>query len=166
MSKRASLLVMSLLCLTLITTVARSADEKPKDDQAALAALAKASQNPVASLISVPFENNATFNNGRDDDFVNILNVKPVIPMSLSENWNLINRIITPVIYSEQSAPGDSAKFGIGDITYQAFFSPAKPGKLIWGIGPQLNLPTGMERFTSDQWSLGPNVVLLTMPGP
>ena len=50
--------------------------------------LAKQSQNPVASLISLPFENNATFNNGRDDDFINILNVKPVIPMGLTENWN------------------------------------------------------------------------------
>jgi hypothetical protein len=127
--------------------------------------LAKQSQNPVASLISLPFENNATFNNGRDDDFVNILNIKPVIPMALTENWNLINRIIAPVIYSEQTTPDDSAKFGIGDIIYQGFLSPKNPGKIIWGIGPQINLPTGTERFTSDQWSLGPNGVILMMPG-
>jgi hypothetical protein len=127
--------------------------------------LAKQSQNPVASLISLPFENNATFNNGKDDDFVNILNIKPVIPMGLSENWNWINRIIVPVIYDERDIPDHSAKFGVGDIIYQGFLSPGKPGKIIWGIGPQLNLPTGMERFTSDQWSLGPNGVILTMPG-
>jgi len=70
----------------------------------------KISQNPVSRLISVPFENNATFNNGRDDDFVNILNIKPIIPMSLTENWILINRTIAPVIYSNQTAPGDSTK--------------------------------------------------------
>ena len=129
-------------------------------------ALAKQSQNPVASLISLPFENNATFNNGRDDDFINILNIKPVIPMGLTENWNLINRIIAPVMYADQDIPGDNtAKFGVADINYQGFLSPAKPGKLIWGIGPSLVIPTGMERFTSDQWSLGPNIVLLTMPG-
>ncbi len=155
-------IAMLSLGLIALTNAAWAADEKPEVDQEALA---KASQNPVASLISLPFENNATFNNGRDDDFVNILNVKPVIPMGLSENWNWINRIIAPVIYSEQSAPGHSAKFGVGDIIYQGFLSPAKPGKIIWGIGPQLNLPTGMERFTSDQWSLGPNGVVLTMPG-
>lgn len=127
--------------------------------------LAKASQNPVSSLISLPFENDATFNNGPGDDFINILNIKPVIPMSLNKNWNLVNRAIVSVIYSDQSVPGYSANFGLGDIIYQGFFTPAKSGKFIWGIGPQLNFPTGMERFTSDQWALGPAVVGLTMPG-
>jgi hypothetical protein len=172
MRNKTSLLGLSLLCSTLFISIvllglialANSAwasgaglDESHN--------LAKQSQNPVASLISLPFENNATFNNGKDDDFVNILNIKPVIPMGLTENWNWINRIIAPVIYDERDIPDHSAKFGIGDIIYQGFLSPAKSGKFIWGIGPQLNLPTGMERFTSDQWSLGPNGVILTMPG-
>jgi hypothetical protein len=144
-----------------LTSIARADGKHPHAEHD----LAKQSQNPIASLISVPFENNATFNNGRDDDFINILNVKPVIPMKFTENWNLVNRIIAPVIYADQDIPGESADFGVGDIIYQGFLSPAKPGKIIWGIGPQLNLPTGMERFTSDQWSLGPNGVILTMPG-
>lgn len=127
--------------------------------------LAKQSQNPISTLISVPFENNATFNNGPDDDYINNLNIKPVIPMSLTENWNWINRAIVPVIYADQDIPGDSAKFGLGDIIYQGFLSPAKTGKVIWGLGPQINIPTGMDRFTSDQWSIGPNAVVLTMPG-
>ena len=145
--------------------------------------LAKASQNPVASLISLPFENNATFNNGKDDVFVNILNIKPVIPMSLTENWNLINRAIVPAIYVDDEGTGpfhtlggpyvnliekpehEGSEYGLGDIVYQGFISPAKPGKFIWGLGPQLNIPTGMERLTSDQWSLGPVAVGLTMPG-
>ena len=78
--------------------------------------LAKASQNPVAKLISVPFENNATFNNGTEDVFVNILNIKPVIPMGLTENWNLINRAIVPVIYQEDSPneqPGEGSLFTV-----------------------------------------------------
>ena len=145
--------------------------------------LAKASQNPVASLISLPFENNATFNNGKEDVFVNILNIKPVIPMSLTENWNLINRAIVPAIYVDGGTTGpfhtwgggtvtlikkpeeEDSEFGLGDIVYQGFISPANPGKFIWGLGPQLNIPTGMERLTSDQWSLGPVAVGLTMPG-
>jgi hypothetical protein len=113
--------------------------------------LAKASQNPVAKLISVPFENNATFNNGPEDVFVNILNIKPVVPMGLTKNWNLINRAIVPTIYQEDSPtdqPGEGSLFGLGDIVYQGFLSPTKPGKFIWGLGPQLNIPTGMERLT------------------
>ena len=60
--------------------------EKDKNDTASLA---KASQNPISSLISVPFENNTTFNNGTENLLVDILNIKPVIPMSFGENWNL-----------------------------------------------------------------------------
>jgi hypothetical protein len=161
MKSKTRILGLTLLCSVLFVTSAWAEAEAIHEEHS----LAKQSQNPVASLISLPFENNSTFNNGRDDDFVNILNIKPVIPMGLTENWNLINRIIAPVIYSEQTTPDDSAKFGIGDIIYQGFLSPKNPGKIIWGIGPQINLPTGTERFTSDQWSLGPNGVILMMPG-
>jgi hypothetical protein len=146
--------------------------------------LAKQSQNPVGSLISVPFENNATFNNGPEDVFVNILNIKPVIPTGITENFSLINRVIVPVIYQDDGFTGQwhhghggapvsyttpvrdlGSIFGLGDITYQGFFSPKKPGKFIWGLGPQLGIPTGMDRLTSNQWTLGPTAVGLTMPG-
>lgn len=158
------LVTMANIARAAATDVTASAKESqnPVSDTTALA---KESQNPISTLISLPFENNATFNNGPDNDYTNILNIKPVIPMNLNEDWNWINRVIAPVIYDEQDIPGDSAKFGIGDIVYQGFLSPAKSGKVIWGLGPQINLPTGMDRFTSDQWSIGPNAVVLTMPG-
>ena len=147
--------------------------------------LAKASQNPVAAMISVPIENNATFNNGDEDVFVNVTNIKPVIPMGITENWNLINRLIVPVIYQDDGFMGNHHTsgitsgggslatkeedlgnlFGLGDIVYQGFFSPKKPGKVVWGLGPELHIPTGMERLTTNQWSLGPAAVVLTMPG-
>jgi hypothetical protein len=151
------------------------------------ASLAKASQNPVSSLISLPFQNDATFNNGPEDAFVNVLTIKPVIPMGVTENWNLINRAIIPVVYQSEAHQGQTtigeviipggttefvlpgqelgSEFGLGDIIYQGFFTPAKSGKFIWGIGPQVNLPTGTGRMSSDQWALGPAAVLLTMPG-
>jgi len=161
-----SIIQIAFLCLALLTLTGTAwAEEKPSKD---MHALAKASQNPISTLISVPFENNATFNNGTEDVFVNILNIKPVIPMALSKNWNLVNRAIVPVVYQEDSPngiPGDSSVFGVGDIVYQGFFSPAKPGKFIWGVGPQLNIPTGMDRLTSDRWAAGPAVVALVMPG-
>ena len=127
--------------------------------------LAKASQNPISTLISVPFENISSYNNGPNDAYVNVLNIKPVYPMSITENWNLINRAIVPVIYQDERFPGEGSKFGLGDITYQGFFSPAKPGKFIWGVGPTVSFPTGAQRMTTDKWSAGPAVVGLTMPG-
>jgi hypothetical protein len=127
--------------------------------------LAKASQNPVSSLISVPFENISSFNNGPNDAYVNTLLIKPVIPVGISENWNLINRAIIPVIYQGEIIDGIGSKFGLGDITYQGFISPAKPGKFIWGVGPTVSFPTGSSRMTTDKWSAGPAVVGLTMPG-
>ena len=151
----AALIVLGIL---VIPGTARAEDQAAQD-------LAKASQNPISTLISVPFENNTTFNNGTEDAIVNILNIKPVVPLSIGENWNLINRLIVPVIYQEERFSGEGDVFGLGDITYQGFLSPAKPGKLIWGIGPQLQMPTGMDRLTSDQWSLGPAAVGLMMPG-
>ncbi len=180
------LLVAGLLIagISNVTPATGAEDKKAAPDAKALA---KASQNPVASMISVPFENNATFNNGPDNVYVNVLNIKPVIPMSISTNWNLINRAIVPVIYQNDGFMGQmhvdgvsigqpttdyttkegdiGSLFGLGDIIYQGFISPKKPGKLIWGIGPQINLPTGTDRFSSNQWSAGPAVVLLAMPG-
>ena len=127
--------------------------------------LAKQSQNPVSKLISVPFEMNNTFNNGPEDAYAMTLNIKPVVPMGFGENWNLINRAIVPTIYQDERFPGEGSVFGLGDITYQGFFSPKKPGKFIWGLGPQLGMPTGMDRLTSNQWTLGPAAVGLVMPG-
>jgi len=128
--------------------------------------LAKQSQNPVSDLISVPFENNLNFTAGTEDAYVNILNVKPVLPVRIAENWNLINRAIIPIVYQGERFPGEGSEFGLGDITYQGFVSPAKPGKLIWGVGPALVMPTGSDRrMTSDKWSAGPAAVGLAMPG-
>lgn len=130
--------------------------------------LAKASQNPVGDLVSLPFQNNTSFGIGPNDAVSNVLNIQPVYPVSLSENWNLINRGIVPVIYREEVLPalelGDAT--GLGDISYTGFISPAEPGKLIWGVGPSFLLPTATEdRWASDKWSAGLGVVLLTMPG-
>ena len=130
--------------------------------------LAKQSQNPVGNLVSLPFQNNTSFGIGPNDAISNVLNIQPVYPVGLSEKWNLINRGIVPLIYREEVLPateiGDA--FGLGDISYTGFISPAKPGKLIWGVGPSFLLPTATEdRWASDKWSAGAGVVMLTMPG-
>jgi hypothetical protein len=129
--------------------------------------LAKKTQNPVADLISVPFQNNINFGVGPNDDVQYILNVQPVIPFRLTEDWNLISRTIAPLIYQPELAPGVGDVFGLGDIQQSLFFSPAKPGKLIWGVGPILQFPTATDdSLGQGKWGAGPTAVALTVHGP
>jgi hypothetical protein len=120
--------------------------------------LAKQLQNPVASLISVPFQNNFDFNMGPNDDgFRYTLNFQPVIPLSLGEDWNLIIRTIVPIISQDDVIPNTSQS-GLGDIVQSFFFSPKKPiGGLILGFGPVLLWPSGIDPFLgSEKWGAGP----------
>jgi hypothetical protein len=131
------------------------------------AELAKKTQNPVADLISVPFQNNVNFGVGPNDDVQYILNIQPVIPFKLSEDWNLISRTIVPLIYQPELAPGVGEVFGLGDIQQSLFLSPAKPGKLIWGVGPILQFPTATDdSLGQGKWGAGPTAVALTVHGP
>jgi hypothetical protein len=129
--------------------------------------LAKAAQNPIANMISLPFQNNTNFNVGPDNKTQNVLNIQPVIPFSLGPNWNLITRTIMPVISQPAFGPGQDTQFGLGDTAFSAFLSPAKPGEFIWGVGPIVQLPTHTDdRLGSTEWGLGPTVVVLRMDGP
>jgi hypothetical protein len=137
-------------------------------------ALRKAAQNPIASLISVPVQENWNFSIGPDDRIQNVMNVQPVIPLRVSANWNLISRIITPIIYqptisvplSPTGAPVNQGTYGFGDLNPSFFLSPAKPGKLIWGAGTALVLPTATSQILGQgKWSAGPSVVVLAQPG-
>jgi hypothetical protein len=128
-------------------------------------ALRNAAQNPVASLISVPLQDNFNFNNGPADRTQNVLNIQPVIPLSLSTNWNLIVRWITPVIYQPlpvAQPPGPPVQqtgvYGLGDMN-PSFFLVPKTSKIIWGVGPTVVLPTATSRAYLGQGklSMGPS---------
>jgi len=124
--------------------------------------LARASQNPVGDLISVPFQNNTNFRLGPNERTQNVLNIQPVIPIALSKNWNLITRTILPVL--SQPAPGDDRTGGVGDLNFSGFLSPKKPGKVIWGVGPAIVFPTATDQVLgTKKWSIGPSFVALTM---
>ena len=146
--------------------------------------LAKQSQNPVANIISLPFDNNASFDVGPSGKKMYTTNIKPVYPMPVGKSLNLINRMVAPVIYLEGQDskdfmpgqkvdtgqgfvfPGTSNEFGLGNIQYMAYFSPAQPGKIIWGVGPVVELPTNTDSaLGTDTWSAGPAAVVLSMPG-
>ena len=128
--------------------------------------LAKQTQNPLASLISVPLQNNIDFYVGPEEGTRNLLNIQPIFPFSVGANWNLITRTIFPVISLPESTAGGQRTNGLGDTLFTAFLSP-KVSKVTWGVGPAFSLPTATDDLlASDKWSLGPSVVLLTMPGP
>jgi len=129
--------------------------------------LAKKAQNPVADMISLPFQSNLYFNAGSRDATIYTLNIQPVIPFKLNEEWNLITRTIIPIISQPSLFPGMDSAAGLGDINPTFFFSPAKPGEWIWGVGPTFTIPTATDELLgSDRWCAGPAVVLLTMRGP
>src|SRR5271169_5991464 len=119
-------------------------------------ALRKAAQNPIASLISVPVQNNNNFNIGPDNRTQDVLNIQPVIPTRVSANWNLITRIITPIIYQPTvSHPVNQGAYGFGDLNPSFFLSPAKPHKIIWGLGTAIALPTATNPVLGQgKWSI------------
>lgn len=126
--------------------------------------LAKIAQNPVGNLISVPFQNNTNLNYGPEKGTQNILNIQPVIPISLSSEWNIITRTIVPVVWNPSLGPGIDSRSGIGDTAFTAFLSPAKPGEWIWGAGPIVQLPTNSsQELGNKNWGLGPSFVVLHM---
>jgi hypothetical protein len=128
--------------------------------------LARQLTNPVSSLISVPLQYNYSRTYG-DDGYKNLLNIQPVIPVSISKDWNMISRTITPIIQQKDLQPGRS-QFGLGDITQSLFFSPKEPTSsgLIWGVGPVALIPTGTDGIGADTWAFGPSIILLKQAGP
>ncbi len=132
--------------------------------------IAKQLANPVASLISVPLQFNFDDGYGTDGDgSIMRLNVQPVIPFSLNEDWNVISRTILPVV-DQQDFPFDGyGEFGLGDTVQSLFFSPKAPtsGGWIWGVGPALLLPTATDEFLGgEKWGIGPTAVALKQFGP
>ncbi|WP_439368256.1 outer membrane protein [Bradyrhizobium sp. DASA03120] len=127
--------------------------------------LAKKSQNPIADLVSVPFQSNTNFNAGPFNRTQEVLNIQPVVPLHINADWNLISRTIMPVI-SQPSPFFNSNTNGIGDITQQFFFSPTHPGALIWGVGPIFTVPSATDPILGQgKVLLGPTAVFLTTPG-
>lgn len=152
--------VIALICGTIPSTLLGSTEEE----------LAKQLQNPVADLISVPFQFNYDQNISVNDDGERItLNLQPVVPFEFGQNWNIITRTILPVVYQDEIFPGAGSQSGISDIVQSVFFSPKAPtpSGWIWGAGPVLLLPTGSDDLlTTDKWGAGPTAVALTQKGP
>jgi hypothetical protein len=133
----------------------------PEADKAA--ELAKKLANPVASLVSVPLQYNYDENYGANDKgSKSVLNIQPVIPFSLGEEWNLITRTIIPVV-DQQNIPEGTDKAGVGDVLQSFFFSPKQPvGGWILAVGPVMLYPTASEALLGgEKWGAGPTALAL-----
>ncbi len=140
---------------------AQSAAEPPAQNAEALA---KATQNPVSSLISVPFQGNWDFGLGDNDSTSTLLNFQPVVPFAISKSTNIVLRVIMPL--ASQPGPEGLRINGMADSVVSAFFVPAKAGRVIWGVGPVMLLPTATSTaLGSEKFGIGPTVVVLTQPG-
>jgi len=153
----------------------------PASAQQSTGELAKAAQNPLATMISLPLQNNSNLNFGPRDRTQNILNVQPVYPFKLNEDWNVITRTIIPIISQPTLAPGQERepgighpsfvppsqdrRSGIGNSTFVPYFSPRDSGGLVWGVAPVLMFPATNASVGSEAWGLGASAVVLAMPG-
>ena len=171
MHKRIKICLYLIILVTITTAdaiTANAGQENAATDEAA--ELAKKLANPIASLISVPAQYNYDEYGGRNDRAsVSRLNIQPVIPFSLTANWNVITRTIVPLI-DQHGFPLDAMnESGLGDITASQFFSPKAPGAggWIWGAGPVELLPSATdEMLGGEKWGLGPTGVVLKQQGP
>jgi hypothetical protein len=161
------LILAALLFAFAVSSVLAQTNETATGESSAneqLADLAKKLNNPVASLVSVPFQNNFDFGAGPSGNgFQYKMNFQPVSPFSLNDDWNLISRTILPYIH-QNDVIGNTTQSGLGDTTESLFLSPKNPGPggLIWGVGPDFYLPTATESLLgAEKWGAGPTAVAL-----
>jgi len=129
-------------------------------------ALARQLSNPVASLISVPFQLNWDHRLGPEDEGRRfLLNFQPVVPFALNDDWNLIARLIVPVLAQPVLFEGGDPAFGVGDMTLSFFLSPSR-GAITWGVGPAFVLPvTSDPVLGGGKYAIGPTAVVLKQAG-
>ena len=130
--------------------------------------LAKKLQNPIGDLYSFPFQSNTNFNTGPNKGTQDILNVQPVIPIHINDDWNIVTRIILPLIWQPSFQPAQTVPFGTGPITFSAFLSPKNPTNgWLWAVGPAIQIPTiSNKSLGSNVWGAGPTAAIVYMKGP
>lgn len=169
-SKPTNLALALLLDASLASSFGAAAQPVASDPGAAPASsdqmgeLATKLNNPTASLISLPLQSNFDFGGGPNDDgFQYKLNVQPVIPFNLNEDWKILSRTIIPFIHQEDRI-GTSSQSGLGDASLTLWLSPEKekPGSPVWGLGPVFLLPTATDDLLgSEKWGAGPSAILV-----
>jgi hypothetical protein len=158
------LLVIGLIAvLGTVHSVAQMDTSKTRPPSTEAAELAKKLANPIASLVSLPFQNNLDAGIGDHHGSRNTLNIQPVIPISISDKLNLIVRVVLPVIAQQNVSAIDAKESGLADAIVSTFFSPALPKKgVVWGVGPCFLVPTATnDLIATKKFGVGPTAVIL-----
>lgn len=143
---------------------AQAVGETARQSEAArLDSLAKLAQNPIGNLISIPFQDNASYGYGPYNRDQNTLNIQPVIPFSVGSDWNIITRTIFPLVWLPVGPSGSVS--GLSNVNFSAYLSPAGHAPVIWGVGPTINFASTSPTLGSRQYSAGPALVLVSQPG-
>src|SRR5262245_6189641 len=160
-------MVAALLSAALVPAMATAPPAgAPPQAAGETAELARKLANPVSDLVSVPFQFNWEQNVGPNDETRFVLNVQPVIPFSVSTDWNMITRVIVPLVSQPALSENGTPASGVSDVLASFFFSP-KTGGLTWGVGPVVSLPsTSLPTLGTGKWSAGPTAVVLKQTGP
>ena len=157
----------ALLMFVLFASPSTSWGQTPgtSDPDASIAATRKAIQNPVSNLIIVYLQNNFDLKIGQYDRTRFLVNAQPVVPFRLSEGWTLTTRTWIPLGYQPVTSTPAAGVTGLGDIQPSFLFAPAVPGKVIWGVGPTVLLPTATDRsLATGKFSAGPALLVLVQP--
>jgi len=158
---RAQIGALSMLCALSLSPSAQAQSGSSEED------LVKATANPVAAMISLPLQSNWERGFGPDNKLRYTLNVQPVIPVKLNDDWNLVTRTIVPVVHMPALETGQSDTWGISDTTLSLLVSPSKVSRLIWAAGGVFLLPTASaDVLASKKFGLGPSAVVLIQEGP
>jgi hypothetical protein len=157
--RRSAARAVAALAMTAVCGVAAQAEDAPE--------LAHLVENPIAEVVSVPLQNNLTFGVGPRDEAQNVLDIQPVVPFRVSQDWNVISRTIIPVVHEPALAPGMGSTDGVGDISLALYLSPAHTSRsLIWGVGPALTFPSASHDVLGQgKDSAGLSAVALTIQG-
>jgi hypothetical protein len=163
MSRKCARTVFALAVMATMPSLAR-AQQPPAEEESA--ALAKKLSNPISDLVSVPLQFNWEQKVGPSELSRFILNVQPVIPFTLSDKWNLIFRVIMPLVGQPPLVTGGLSEFGMSDMTTSFFFSPKLKGGFTIGAGPVFVTPsTYSPTLGSGKYSVGPTLVALNQKG-
>ncbi|MHC4881381.1 MAG: neuromedin U [Planctomycetota bacterium] len=158
--------ILTVMGVFVLSTFAADAEQESTDGDDSTE-LAKQTQNPIADLISLPFQWNVNFDTGPDNHTSSVLNIQPVIPFHLNDDWNLITRTIVPIVNQQPIGGLDRQEWELGNTQFSGFFSPKDSGEWIWGFGPIFEFPTHTnDVLNSDNYSAGPTFVALKMDGP
>ena len=150
-----------LFCCAVLVSISSMAQDIDQAAPTDLDEINRQLQNPIANLISLPFQNNTNFDIGPNNRTQNVLNIQPIWPFSVG-NMNLITRTIIPLINQPDFTAESGSTFGLGDVLFTAFLSPVNDSRLTWGVGPALLFPSATSNeLGTGKWAAGPSAVAL-----